>query len=125
MQGVNLPILRPHRLKGWFPARCGWFRHIHRRVVFWARAFGFVCVFVEAHFSAWMGLGVHPSVWRTIMAIPAQIASKSKRAGLMVFRRFLLLDAGTVSNPRCVRVYVFMFGSIGESFQVGIQESGG
>jgi len=27
----------------------------------------------------------------------------------MVFRRFLLMDAGTGSNPRFVRVYVFMF----------------
>jgi hypothetical protein len=44
-----------------------------------------------------------------IMAIPAQIASKSKRAGLMDFRRFLFADAGAGSNPRCVRVCVFMF----------------
>ena len=58
------------------------------------------------------------------MAIPAHIANKSKRAGLMDFRRFLLMDAGTGSSPRCVRVCVFML-SIGESFRVGIQESGG
>ena len=58
------------------------------------------------------------------MAIPAHIANKSKRAGLMAFRRFLLADTGTGSNPRCVRVYVFMV-SIGESFLAGIQESGG
>jgi hypothetical protein len=68
---------------------------------------------------------VQPSVWRAIMAIPAQIASKSKRAGLMVFRRFLLADAGTGSSPRCVLVCVFMFGSIGESFLAVIRESGG
>jgi len=58
------------------------------------------------------------------MAIPAQIASSSKRAGLMAFRRFLLMDAGTGSNPRRVRVYVFIL-SIGESFLAGIRESGG
>lgn len=43
------------------------------------------------------------------MAIPAHIANKSKRAGLMDFRRFLLADAGTGSSPRFVRVYVFIF----------------
>lgn len=58
------------------------------------------------------------------MAIPAHIANKSKRAGLMVFRRFLLMDAGTGNNPRCVRVYVFIL-SISESFLAVIQESGG
>ena len=109
VQGVNPPILRPHRLKWRFAARCGWFRRIHRRVVIRARAFRLDCRFVKAHCFAWTGLGVHPSVWRAIMAIPAHIANKSKRAGLMVFRRFLLADAGAGSSPRFVRVCVFMF----------------
>ena len=43
------------------------------------------------------------------MAIPAHNTDKSKKAGLIDFRRFLLLDAGTGSNPRFVRVCVFMF----------------
>jgi hypothetical protein len=43
------------------------------------------------------------------MAIPAHNTDKSKKAGLIDFRRFLLMDAGTGGNPRCVRVYVFMF----------------
>jgi len=55
------------------------------------------------------------------MAIPAQIASSSKRAGLIDFRRFLFADAGTVSNPRFVRVCVFMV-VIGESFRAVIRE---
>ena len=58
------------------------------------------------------------------MAMPAHIANKSKRAGLIDFRRFLLADTGTGSSPRFVRVYVFIL-SIGESFRAVIQESGG
>ena len=124
MQSMNLTALRVHRLKGRFPARCGWLWNVHCWVVFWARAFRLDCRFVKAHLSAGAGLGLQPSVWMAVMAIPAHIASSSKRAGLIDFRRFLLMDAGAGSNPRFVRVYVFMFGSIGESFLVDIQESG-
>ena len=123
-QSVNLAVFISDGHEWWLPARCGWLWNVHCWVVFLAGAFGFVCVFVEAHFSAWMGLGLHPSVWRAIMAIPAHIANKSKRAGLMVFRRFLFADAGAGSNPRFVRVCVFML-SISESFLAVIQESGG
>jgi hypothetical protein len=42
----------------------------------------------------------------------------------MDFRRFLLMDTGTGSSPRCVLVCVFIL-SISESFQAGMQESGG
>jgi len=109
VQGVNLPILRPHRLKGRFPARCGWFWNVHVWIVSREWAFRLDCRFVKAHCFVGAGLGLQPSVWMAIMAILAHIANKSKRAGLMDFRRFLLMDAGTGSNPRCVLVCVFMF----------------
>jgi hypothetical protein len=109
VQGVNLPILRPHRLKGRFAACYGRLWRVHRWVVILARFFRFDCRFVKAHLTAGAGLGLQPSVWMAVMAMPAHIANKSKRAGLMDFRRFLLMDAGAGSNTRCVRVYVFMF----------------